>query len=190
MKSFFIAIFLLISASISFAANLTATTIASGFGKSDGKINLVITGGFAPYTITWTGPSGYTNNTTHPDSLAPGTYCVTVSDYYCGVATLCVVIKENPNTSVAEISNDNWSVYPSPFSNRFHVDFGTRITGLVRLHLYDMLGKSVFDQSVNTNNQSGYDFDPMQPLPSGIYILSLQTQDGIRLVRRLLCSGY
>lgn len=191
MKSFFIAIAFLISASAVYAANLAATTVAASFGKSDGKINLVISGGFAPYVISWTGPSGYTNSTTHPDSLAPGNYCVTVSDYYCGVATLCVVVKENPNTSsIAEVDNDSWSVYPNPFGNKFHVNFSDKINGVVQLRMYDILGKQVLEQQVNTDRQKNFDFSTVQPLSSGIYILSLETQDGNRLIRQLLGSGH
>ncbi|MGZ8523471.1 MAG: T9SS type B sorting domain-containing protein, partial [Chitinophagaceae bacterium] len=46
----------------------------------DGSINLVVNGGNAPYTYSWTGPSGYTANIEDLSGLTPGAYALTVTD--------------------------------------------------------------------------------------------------------------
>ncbi len=52
----------------------------SCFGANDGSISSLITGGVAPFTLLWTGPDGYTSSEALIDSLAPGTYCLSITD--------------------------------------------------------------------------------------------------------------
>ncbi|WP_332737128.1 gliding motility-associated C-terminal domain-containing protein, partial [Flavihumibacter sp.] len=48
--------------------------------SNNGAIDLSIAGGTAPYTISWTGPGGFTSSDQDLVNLAPGTYSVTVTD--------------------------------------------------------------------------------------------------------------
>jgi len=52
----------------------TQTTVGN-----NGAVNLTVTGSGAPYTYSWTGPSGFTASTEDISSLAIGTYNVTVT---------------------------------------------------------------------------------------------------------------
>jgi len=49
-------------------------------GQSNGAINLTVTGGIAPYSISWSGPNGFTAITEDLLNIAAGTYTVTVVD--------------------------------------------------------------------------------------------------------------
>ena len=49
-------------------------------GSVNGLINLSVSGGTAPYTYSWTGPSTFTATTQDITSLAAGSYNVTISD--------------------------------------------------------------------------------------------------------------
>lgn len=49
-------------------------------GANDGSIQATVSGGTAPYTYFWTGPNGYTSIELDQDSLASGTYTLTVHD--------------------------------------------------------------------------------------------------------------
>ncbi len=58
----------------------------------DGSIDLNVVGGTLGYSFSWTGPSGYTNNTEDINNLCVGNYCVTVTDANFCTDTLCVNI--------------------------------------------------------------------------------------------------
>jgi gliding motility-associated-like protein len=66
----------------------------SCFGANDGSINLTIDLGVPPYTITWTGPNGYTANTEDISGLAPGTYTVIVVDGNGSSITASITLTE------------------------------------------------------------------------------------------------
>ena len=53
-------------------------TQISCFAEDNGAIDLTITGGTMPYTISWTGPNSFTSNDEDIFNLEPGTYNVTV----------------------------------------------------------------------------------------------------------------
>ncbi|MCE2685925.1 MAG: gliding motility-associated C-terminal domain-containing protein [Cryomorphaceae bacterium] len=62
---------------------LSASAVATNvlcFGGSTGSVNLTATGGTAPYTYAWTGPSSYTATTEDLTARPIGTYNVTVTD--------------------------------------------------------------------------------------------------------------
>lgn len=77
------------SFNVSAPAELTITTSPSilAFGQNiacsggnTGSIGLAITGGTAPYGISWTGPNGFIASTANITGLAAGTYTVVVTD--------------------------------------------------------------------------------------------------------------
>lgn len=53
---------------------------ASCSGSSDGSINVTLSGGNGNASYSWTGPNGFTSTELNIDSLASGTYTVTVTD--------------------------------------------------------------------------------------------------------------
>lgn len=52
----------------------------SCFGGNDGAIDATITGGTGPYTVIWTGPSGYTSSSVDINGLYAGAYAINVTD--------------------------------------------------------------------------------------------------------------
>jgi gliding motility-associated-like protein len=68
----------------------------SCFGANDGSIDLTIDLGVPPYTITWTGPNGFSANTEDISGLAPGTYTVVVVDANGSTATGSITLTEPP----------------------------------------------------------------------------------------------
>jgi gliding motility-associated-like protein len=82
-------------------ANISSTTDASCYGKSDGKIVANVSGGTSPYTLTWdNGQSGLTIT-----NLGAATYCLTVTDNKGCTTVICDSIKQPTETFVA-VSND------------------------------------------------------------------------------------
>lgn len=61
--------------------NATSTTTPSTcFEPGTGSINLTASGGRVPYTVSWTGPGGYTSTATSPTGLKAGNYRAVVTD--------------------------------------------------------------------------------------------------------------
>jgi hypothetical protein len=188
MKSIISIVFVLLFSFSAYSADLTATATASDFGKKNGKIALAITGGFAPYTINWTGPSGYISSKLNPDSLAPGIYCVTVTDKYCGTANLCITITEKTNTSIEELSQTKQlDIYPNPFAGELNIDFNKEIKGDIVLKLYDVLGRLVAEQK--TTGQQKINWKLNGKILSGSYILNVQIDNKELLHRKLISIG-
>src|SRR5690606_29319420 len=59
---------------------LTGVALDAVCTASNGTITLTIEGGTPNYTISWTGPNGFTSSDKDLTDLAPGTYNVTVTD--------------------------------------------------------------------------------------------------------------
>lgn len=187
MKSVFNFLCCILSAATVAAADLTASVTPSGAGKKEGKVTLLVSGGFAPYTFSWTGPAGYSSTLMNPASLDPGTYCVTVTDQYCGTASLCVTVEEKP-TGIGELAAASFRVYPNPFGNRLFLSLGNSVQGRVHLTLSDNTGRLVarFDTETTVN---GLSWDLGAPLAAGTYILRADLPDGSVWQTRVQASG-
>jgi hypothetical protein len=84
---------------------VSSTIACSG---TNGTINLTVTGATAPYTYSWSGPSGYTSTVEDPQNLIPGTYQVVVTDKWgCTTTTSVVVVGGTPivfNPTITNVS--------------------------------------------------------------------------------------
>lgn len=92
-------------------ADLMAATFPSGstiscFGADDGSINAAISGGTAPYTLLWSGPDGFTSSAAAIDQLAPGTYCITVTDTNACSTQQCITLVEPDVLNAASSTTD------------------------------------------------------------------------------------
>jgi hypothetical protein len=177
----------LLLSSASFAANLSASAGAADKGKNNGFINLTISGGFAPYVISWSGPSGYSSSKLNPDSLAAGRYCVVVTDAYCGVASLCIDVTEKTNTGLIEQQTLAFKVYPNPCSRFLNIEVKNAYSGMLDIQLYDVLGRLMVQQNVQA--QSKINWPLPITLPVGSYLLRLQQEDGNSYTQRILTTA-
>lgn len=66
-------------------------------GASTGSIGLTIQGGTVPYTVSWTGPNGFTSSAADIANLAAGPYTVTVTDINgCQTANAFTLAQPDP----------------------------------------------------------------------------------------------
>ncbi len=137
-----------------FADDVTATTTSTIGSTNSGSVTLNITGGTAPYTYSWTGPGGYTNNTKDIAGVDSGEYCVSITDAYCGTTTICARVGySSQNTGIIKSSNLIGAIYPNPFSADVNIIFNKEINTLLDIQVYDVLGKEVYSSRlVPTNN--------------------------------------
>lgn len=186
MKSFYSFIFLLLLSFGASAANLTASSIPASFGKKDGKITLIISGGFAPYIVSWTGPSGYSSSKVSPDSLGAGTYCVTVTDQYCGVAKICVTVTEKTN-SITELAESKTKIYPNPFEDEISIELEPGVSGNVQLSLFDLSGRLVASKSTEAKQKLEWKIGTN--LPAGNYFIQVKGDNGIDIRKKISTLG-
>ncbi len=88
-----------------FSINLEAETIngnnISCNGASDGSINLIVNGGAAPVSISWTGPDGFTSSDEDLSGLPFGEYCVTVTDANDCEQLQCITLTQPDPLTIA-----------------------------------------------------------------------------------------
>lgn len=67
-------------------------------GNHDGRININVSGGTAPYAFSWTGPNGFTSIQQNIANLESGTYSLTVTDANGCTYTEDFVVESDPDT--------------------------------------------------------------------------------------------
>lgn len=152
-----------------FGADLEAAVVDALPGESTGEIDLVVNGGVSPYVYSWTGPGGFTSSDEDLFDLAPGTYTVTVTDLYCGTATLNVVVDEVDNSSIDEEKEVfELSVFPNPTSGMVYLTSNTALDVVV----FNIVGERVFSaQNITQFDLTGN--------PVGIYMIQVSSDYGV-----------
>lgn len=140
-------------------------------GQNNGFVDVFIEGGTSPFTILWSNGS---DNPTLTD-LAPGQYCYTITDANDCTYDDCLMIEEvsGINSLPGLIS---WKLSPNPTRNdvqlQMQFDQGHRL----QIAIIDMTGR-VRRELIAEGNTINQTID-MSSLPSGQYILRIQSEDG------------
>ncbi len=114
IKKLAFSLFLFLFAGAAFASDLTYTVINTATGMYTGSIDLAVSGGVSPYTFSWSGPSGFSATTEDISGLEYGSYSVTVTDKYCGIATIVVFVDNDLASTIDENTINSISVFPNP----------------------------------------------------------------------------
>ncbi|MBL0315840.1 MAG: choice-of-anchor L domain-containing protein [Flavobacteriales bacterium] len=75
-------------------------------GGTTGSISVTIIDGLEPYTYIWTGPDGFTSTDSLPTNLAPGEYCVEVTDAAGCVASGCATLVQTNELTATSVLSD------------------------------------------------------------------------------------
>ncbi len=134
-------------------------TPESGVEMCDGQIEMTITGGNAPYDITWSNSL----TTTTIEDLCAGLYSVVVEDVNDCMST--EVVEVTVSTAISDVDDLTVEIYPNPTNGKFTVK-----TGFIadEISIIDALGRTVAIESVS-NNEVEIDVE-LQP---GIYIIKI-----------------
>jgi PKD repeat protein len=139
-------------------------TPASGETIADGGASLIITGGTAPYTTTWSNDETGTEIT----GLIPGNYSVVVlDDNGCFTTTPFTV------NWVSTIKDNSlvYSIYPNPARDEVFVKFDGQIANSIQV--FDLLGKVVY----NTQPTTDFSKIDISKLQNGVYFVKVMFND-------------
>ena len=159
-----------LSTGFAFADDVDIAVVNTTPGMDDGSIELNISGGIAPYQFNWVGPDGFESSEEDLVDLSVGTYTVTVTDLYCGYATMTVVVEEGvvDEASIGDGEERfNLSIYPNPTHGQLHLVSELPIDVIV----YNILGSPVLNQK-NVTEIDLSDF------PSGSYLVQVASERG------------
>ena len=158
------------------AALAGGSSVTDELTGADGAINLTITGGQAPYTFAWTGPSGYTASTEDITGLVEGTYSVTVTDNNgCILLISDILVGSSVGFDEQELL---FSIYPNPADKQITISYPS--DQVVQFYLFDVSGRTVGTYSVNKTSEIN-----ISNLAGGSYTYTIVHSDGT-----LLQSGH
>ena len=157
------------------------TTPISCFGKNDGSIRLAITGGAAPFTISWSNGK----NVDFINNLAPGDYTVTVTDNMNQKLVKTVVLKETDQIrKVLNISICEGGSYK--FAGNDLSTKGTTVStfktsgGCDSIVTLNLTVNPIYSNTINAQicEGSSYSFAGINRTTAGQYKNSLKTFNG------------
>ena len=140
-------------------------------GCPNGNISVLVSGGSAPYTISYSPSIGVLNNTTI-ENLLPGIYNVCVSDSNNCQLCFTDTILDDP-TFVTTINSHYFKIYPNPNHGTFTVSSDLLLNKNSSIQLFSMDGKLIY--KINTNGSKEIAIDPN--LESGIYYLEISLEN-------------
>lgn len=187
MKTLFFSLLcLFLCVNIAMADDLSASSRPSLHGASNGTVDLLVTGGTGPYTYSWSGPSGFTADSQDISNLSPGDYCVTVTDAFCGTASLCVNVADSTqvNTGLSlTINQEKFNVYPSPFFDQIKVLLPYRAEW--NYSLLSMEGKMMIAGHSDINDDE-INLKGLNSLATGAYQIFIDDKNGKYYQRKVI----
>lgn len=147
-----------------------STFIFPDGGGCTGEVYLTVGGGMPPYTVVWNDLTQQVG--THAQNLCSGNYEATITDSLGCELIVPVTIQY---VGLEELMQDV-EVYPNPMKDEVTVNFAGIEVASVRLT--DVLGKEL--KTLHTQALSEVKLD-VSDLPSGVYLLQLELQEGSRL---------
>lgn len=88
--------------------------------------------------------------------------------------------------NTASFEKDNFLLYPNPTKNSIHIELTNNLGDTIKtVSFYDVLGKTV-KQITNSNSNSNATMIDVSQLSSGLYFVEIQTENNIKLVKKLI----
>jgi hypothetical protein len=109
--------------------------------------------------------------------LAPGEYCVNVTDNYCGTTTVCVTVTEYQPNAITNLQPVEINVTPNPFSAYLTIDIHTLSGFDAVVKIVDLEGKEVVNQStILISGINKVVIEELNNLPAGNYTIFILNQ--------------
>lgn len=144
-----------------------AVTNISCEGEPFGAIDLTVLTGVDPYTFEWTGPNDFTADTEDISGLAPGTYCVTVTDIDGCTGEGCVEVIEEDVLDIAGVVFSDFTCFPISCNGECDGSIDITVEGGSGNYTYDWTGPAF---TADTEDISG--------LCAGEYFVTITDDQG------------
>ncbi len=164
--------------------NISPSTVSATC--SDGQITVNASGGTAPYTYNWSGPSGWDGTgqgTASISNCVLGWYTVTIIDAIGDMTqgwywVQCV--RPGRGKLASDLNTTSINIYPNPATNEATLEFSVAQSEKAELSLYSVDGRLITQiANEQLDNTQFYQIPlNLNELPSGIYIVALQTASG------------
>lgn len=161
------------------AQTKSKVTNCSAYGAKDGAIDLIISGGKAPYTYRWSN-GATTEDLTH---LASGRYTVTISDSHavpCNVEVSFDVAQpmsgSASNAARQDVYTSRFDVYPNPTENTSNIVFYNSDKADFEVSVLNAAGAIVYTEKVKgMDGEFNHKMD-FSGMTKGIYLVQIKSQ--------------
>ncbi|MFK7783494.1 MAG: T9SS type A sorting domain-containing protein, partial [Crocinitomicaceae bacterium] len=154
--------------------SLTGITNDEFFGN-DGSIDVTISGGTVPYSISWTNGLPAVED---PSGLTFGSYEATVTDDQgCTISQVFVV---NSQVGISELSQPKFTIFPNPNEGRFNLILSSSYEFL-QVEIINSLGQVIYNDELSGSSKE-IQLDAAQV---GVYLVRL-FNDELSTVRRVV----
>jgi hypothetical protein len=151
---------------------ITSSTVSTG---TNGSATAVAAGGTSPYTYSWS--NGATTATIV--GLAPGTYCVSVTDANgCAAgAPSCTTVANHVSIDPISVGITSMDIQPNPSNGLLTLNVSLANADAIAVNIYDLTGKSVYTTTKTGAVQYTENID-IREAASGMYFVSITTSKG------------
>jgi len=145
-------------------------------GNQSGVVAAQASGGTPPYTYLWS--NGATGDSL--TGLEAGFYSVEITDAQGCVSRDTVEVPLEVNTNIArmlEAGITSFLLFPNPARQSIMVELTLQHTDALSIYLYDMNGKTLYRQDFSQVSTVEHVI-PLENLPSGMYVVQVETPRG------------
>ena len=160
--------------------NLTVSVIGTVF-QVGLDLEVSVVGGNTPYSYQWN--TGETTQSITP--AVDGDYWVIVEDVNACISDTFYYNVNWVSTGIYNIELAGFSVYPNPSNDVFNIVFSSNTKQDIDIRIHNIIGEEIFSETLTDFSGDYNTAVDMTAYPNAIYILQINTKDGM-LNRKLV----